>query len=81
VNVIALVEQAGLRPIVLAKLLNRRADMIDGIAGQMMRICLAADQPVAFRGPASASNAARRLERVGESRPTLAASDLPRRAA
>lgn len=50
--------------------------MIDRIAAQVMAIRFTAYQPIAEGRPAPACDPPRRLKRVGESRPTRAASDL-----
>lgn len=47
-NVIALVEKACFRPVVGPQLFNGRIDVIDRIAGNVMAVRYAADEPVAL---------------------------------
>jgi hypothetical protein len=50
-NVIALIEKACLRPVVGPQLFECRADVIDGVAGEVVAIRLTADKPVALDRP------------------------------
>jgi hypothetical protein len=53
VNVIALIEKACIRTEIGPQLFEGRPDVIDGIAGQVVAVRLATDEPVAFNRSAS----------------------------